>query len=332
MSYTLAQDNGDLTLTIADADRLPPELTFSGNALEWTNKDVVLTAYANETVTFEYSFDGVEWFEGSEVTVTENKTVLFKATDLNGNVTSETVVVDKIDKTAPILEVSGNTLEWTNQDVILTASSNEGTIEYFNGTEWVEGNTITAAINGTYQFRAADAAGNVTVQSIEVSKIDKAAPILEVSGNAVDWTAQNVILTVSADEAAVIEYSFDGKKWFTGTEVTVTENTNVYFRATDHVGNVTTQSVVVDKIDKAAPFLEISGNAVEWTNQDVVLNVQADEYVTVKYSFDGREWFAGAAVAVQENTGIYFIAADRAGNFAVQFISVDKIDILQYST
>ena len=86
-----------------------------------------------------------------------------------------------IDKDAPVLEISGNSAEWTNKDIILTARANEGIIEYFNGSEWLCGSTMTVTENGTYRFRVTDIAGNVTEKSVIVDKIDKtAAPVPEI--------------------------------------------------------------------------------------------------------------------------------------------------------
>ena len=108
----------------------------------------ILSAAANEAGTFEY-FDGNNWVNGNTLTVAENGTYLFKVTDLAGNVTEKSVAIDKIDKVAPTLEISGVPAEWTNKDVILNASVSDGTVEYFNGSEWLYGSSITAG-GGVY--------------------------------------------------------------------------------------------------------------------------------------------------------------------------------------
>ena len=79
----------------------------------------------------------------------------------------------------------------------MIAAISDGTVEYFNGSEWVAGNSLTITENGTYQFRVTDAAGNVTEKSVVVDKIDKVAPTLDISGNTTEWTNKNVILTAT---------------------------------------------------------------------------------------------------------------------------------------
>ena len=49
-------------------------------------------------------------------------------------------------------------------------------VEYFNGIEWVQGNTLTVSANGTYQFRATDEVGNMTEKTIFIGNIDKENP------------------------------------------------------------------------------------------------------------------------------------------------------------
>ena len=323
-SYTLNEIDGDLTLTIAPSDVIPPELNISGVPENWTNEDITLYVSANESCLIEYQIGDGIWTEYSDsgILITANTSINFRATDAAGNVTEKSVVVDKIDKVAPTLEISGNATDWTNQDVILNANVSDGTVEYFNGTEWVAGNSLTVTENGTYQFRVTDAAGNITEKSVVVDKIDKVAPTLEISGNATEWTNQDVILNANVSDGTV-EY-FNGSEWIEGNKLTVGENGTYQFRVTDAAGNITEKSVVVDKIDKVAPTLDISGNATDWTNQDVILNANVSDGI-VEY-FNGSDWVTGNSLTVTENGTYQFKVTDAAGNITEKSVVVDKID------
>ena len=175
----------------------------------------------------EYFANG-KWNTGSSLTVSANGTYKFRVTDLAGNVTEKSVTVDKIDKVAPTLDISGNATNWTNKDVVLTAKASDGTIEYYNGTTWVVGSTLTVAENGTFKFRVTDHVGNVTEKSVVVDKIDKVAPTLEISGNATSWTNKDVVLTAVANEGP-IEY-YNGTKWVAASTVTAKSNGTYKFR------------------------------------------------------------------------------------------------------
>jgi len=301
-------------------DKVAPTLEISGNATIWTNQDVVLTAAVSDGVV-EY-FDGANWGAGNTITATENGTYTFRVTDLAGNVTEKSVTVDKIDKVAPTLEISGNATEPTNKDVILTAIASDGTIEYRNGAEWIEGNKLTVSENGTYQFRVTDAAGNVTEKSVVVDMIDKVAPTLEISGNVTEPTNKDVVLTATVSDGT-IEY-YDGKSWVEGDKLTVSDNGTYKFRVTDAAGNVTEKSVTVDMIDKVAPTLEISGNATAPTNQDVVLTATASDG-TIEYFANGI-WNIGNSITVTENGTYQFRVTDAAGNITEKSVTVDMID------
>ena len=166
----------------------------------------------------------------------------------NSSEWSDAVTVT-VDTVAPILEISGNPDSWTCNDVVLTASANEGTIEYFDGTNWVVGNSMTVYENGEYTFRATDAAGNQSEKVVSVTKIDrKTAPDdLVVSGNILSWSGTvfaekyfleltsgnadgkllfetegtQVALYSSVQKSLGWQLSADGENWLSGENITV---------------------------------------------------------------------------------------------------------------
>ena len=309
-----------ITREVANIDKTPPTLKISGNAENWTNQKVTLSATASDGV-IEF-FNGSEWVIGNELTVSENGIYYFRATDKAGNVTVQDVEVTYIDKTPPTLKISGNAENWTNQKVTLSATSSDGVIEFFDGSQWIAGNELPVEENGIYYFRATDEAGNVTVQNVEVTYIDRIAPTLEISGNPTEWTMLDVTLTATASDG-VIEF-FNGSEWVIGNKLTVSENGFYYFRATDEAGNITIQNVEVTYIDKTPPTLKISGNAENWTNQKVTLSATSSDGV-IEF-FDGSQWIAGNELPVEENGIYYFRATDEAGNVTVQNVEVTYID------
>ena len=317
ITYSLDQINGYLTLTI-----LPlPILTISGNPTSPTNKDVILAVSADRNCTILYQINNGEWQTYSDgITVSENGIVNIKATDSNGKVSEKSVVVDMIDKVAPTLEISGNVTAPTNQNVILTATASDGTVEYWDGAEWITGNTITATTNGTYQFRVTDAADNVTEKSVVVDMIDKVAPTIEITGNATKPTNQDVALKISANENCTILYNIDNGEWQTYSGgITVTANGTVNIKATDEAGNVTEKSVVVDKIDKKAPvFKKITLSSEDYTFDPVTVTpeITDENSITIYYQIDngGLQKLSGTSLTVNEMSLVTFTAVDAAGN------------------
>ena len=150
-----------------------PKITISDDA-ETIVKSLEVIAAVSSGAEWFYSTNQVTWIKiENTLLLTENGVYYFKAENpLNGLESSSytTLEVNNIDNVPPELKIAGDTSTLTNQNVILTATSNEGTVEYFDGSEMVVGNTSTVTENGTYQFRVPDAAGNITEQSVIVNK------------------------------------------------------------------------------------------------------------------------------------------------------------------
>ncbi|MCX6793742.1 MAG: DUF1565 domain-containing protein [Candidatus Gottesmanbacteria bacterium] len=71
------------------------------------------------------------------------------------------------DKTVPVITIDSYNTGWTKNDITVTASTNEGTL-----------NTTSHQFttNGSFDFVATDAAGNVTTRTVSITNIDKANP------------------------------------------------------------------------------------------------------------------------------------------------------------
>jgi hypothetical protein len=93
-------------------------------------------------------------------------------------VTAKSISVTNIDKSAPSVEISGNTDTLTNQNVILSVYAQDSasgikSIQYsFDNRSWLTGSTISVDSNKTVYVKVTDNAGNITEKSIEVNNID----------------------------------------------------------------------------------------------------------------------------------------------------------------
>lgn len=79
-------------------------------------------------------------------------------------------------------------------------------------------------------------------------------------------------------DSDVAEFFFNEQTTGLGSKKVFSQNREVKVKARDYVGNYSNElSIFITKIDKSiSKVTAVSGNATEWTNQDVVLNV--DEY------------------------------------------------------
>ena len=121
-----------------------------------------------------------------------------------------TVAVDWINETVrPQIEsLVANTTKWTNSDVVLTVTANDGDSGHNLTYSWDEGKTYgtdttkTVTTNGTYYVYVKNSIGSVSGQSIVIGNIDKDAPyIWNIEKSTESLTKEDIQITVSANES-----------------------------------------------------------------------------------------------------------------------------------
>ena len=121
-------------------------------------------------------------------------------------------------------------------------------------------------------FRAISSAGVYSdISNYQTLKIDADKPTLSVTGNPTSWVTTDVTLKVSASDSTsgLKNVTVNGKALSLSSGIvnyTVSANGTYTFVATDIAGNTTTQSVVVNKIDKTTPTAPVlTGGSGSWT-------------------------------------------------------------------
>lgn len=231
------------------------------------------------------------------------------------------------DTTLPIITVAPYLTTPTNQDVTVTATTNEGTL---NAT------TYTFTENGSFTFIATDASGNVAQQVVTITNIDKTAPATPTAAASPD-TATNGTVTVTptfSADAVVKQYRLGVQgNWTDYTApIVLNDNETVYFKAQDAAGNWSTEgALIVSIIDRTAPDAPTAAAAPTAATKDPVT-------VTPTYPADAakREYRIGSSEAwiayttpftVAENTTVYLRSLDAAGNAStVTELVISNID------
>lgn len=144
-------DTGSSTVTIDTIDRTSPVITVDSFATTTTNADVTVFATTNEGT-----------LNASSTVFAQNGSFNFVATDEAGNVSTSTVSVTHIDKTLPIITLSGNALvtvkvngSYTDEGAVATDNVDATTSAGVSGT--VDTSVVGSQIL-TYTYR--DNAGN----------------------------------------------------------------------------------------------------------------------------------------------------------------------------
>lgn len=331
-----AGNSTEETIIIDKIDKEAPTVTnIKADITEMTNTDVVITAEFSDNIKVEkqeYKINDGEWIAYTDqVVMTENGTVYFRATDPFGHEAFGEYEVKNIDKTPPTLKISGTPDSWTNKDIILTVWANDGTVEYYNGTEWIACSRLTVTENGEYTFRATDAVGNTSEETVVVDKIDKDAPVITTVKSIENITNQDIVLTASVNEEdCQLLYSFDNENWFDYTDLTITENKTVYFKAIDRAGNITTETVNIENIDKTIPDIPVAEyeNTTKLKNSFIPIVLQSIE--SLQYSTDNENWESCENIFIAKDNGtFYFRAIDAAGNTSDSTsVTIGNIDFI----
>jgi len=311
---------------VTNIDKVTPKApTATANITEPTNQSVTVTAtFSEDSVKKQYSTDNKTWksYSASGVARSSNGTVYFRGFDEAGNISDVTSYnVTNIDKIAPVISgVSADVIAFTNGMVTVTATArdekNAVTLYYAkDGGEFNEyANGVVFGENGSVNFQAVDAAGNVSeISNYEVTNIDKTAPAvvagLEATGdrNTILFSWQATTDNLSGVSGYEIEVSGDSDfssiiasqagADLLGFSASFTQSGTYHYRVrgVDAVGNASdwsTASVEFEFTDEVPPTLPV-GLSVTAEGREVTFSWNA--------SADDDSGVAGYEVTVGKN-------------------------------
>ena len=321
-----------------EVDKDAPVITISGNATAWTKDDVTLTVSAVDS---KDGKDGVgvaayNWGDGwSAVTtlkVSENKTYTVSVKDRVGNVAQESVVVDKIDKTAPkITNVKVDPDEWSNKVSyeVIAEDSESGVKSYkMDDGAWQDSNKFDVTDNKEHNFFAVDNAGNESESfAATATKYDNKKPVVNsvdvtyggtsVSNDSYTTSNKKYEFTVDAkdDESGVKEYSIDSVTWQDSSVFSLNGGTTYYFYVKDNAGNVSEPFEVALKKDDDAPVIsKIDSSTDQPTNSTITVKVEAtDDVAGIKsYKIDDKDWQTSNTFEINDCQPHKFYVCDNA--------------------
>ena len=193
---------------VTNIDKDAPERpeTFA-DVMTITNEDVTISAsFSEDSVFREYSLDNETWVVYSEpIKFTSNGTVWFRCIDDAGNI-SEVVshTINYIDKTPPTITLTGNNTTSLHSST-LAASTEEGLDIFFStdNANWTKYESeIVVKENGTFFFKATDAAGNIGTAKYVFTNIQPVSTS-DVAPQTQTWEK------VEAATQYIVEYSTD---------------------------------------------------------------------------------------------------------------------------
>ncbi|MFA9397209.1 MAG: S8 family serine peptidase [Clostridiaceae bacterium] len=210
------------------------ELFVNGNAV--ISKDrYPMIGDENNTESFEY-----------KVSVANNDKIHVLVIDQFGHMAENyyDVVVDKV---LPILTIEQDVTELTNKDVSISINSSDDNInkvQYsFDKEVWLDyTDAFKVGMNKTIYAKATDFAGNTTEKQIQVSNIDKIAPVISVSGVEDGKEYENIAKALISVNEGSFQAKIDGKD-YKGEHILALGEHSLVITAVDEAGNTSSKTI-----------------------------------------------------------------------------------------
>lgn len=248
-----------------------------------------------------------------------------------GNYNSEFMPFLQLD--VPFSE-RGYSVEWNNLKYELIDTDGFGIekIVLPDNTEIRESSyTATLTEYGEHTFRVYDNNGRVTEKTI-LAKIDKVNPSIDFKYNT-EYTNKdlNVLVTGKDDRSGVTKIiSPDGSENSPDSfEYNVLENGTYNFKIHDRAGNIATVPLQINNIDRGVTNISINKTPESFTNSDVTININVNDYSGVKYIVlpSGQKIYNNSISYTVSSNGVYgFYIFDMAGNKEIIHVEVTNID------
>ncbi len=298
-----------------------------GNATAYTSGSVTLKVTATDNVygVQYYSFDnGSTWQTSNQKTFSSNQTVVIKAKDYAGNISSaKTVTIDKIDKQAPEIDISLDPEEDTYGTVTATISvtdnANLQSVSVNGEEESASGQnkdlTKIYDQNGVVSVTAVDSAGNTatvskSIENILLATADTTAPskpdIYE-EENQIFVRARSFTFDEDSESPEETQYKIGDGEWQEYTEpldLLVTADTAISARVKDAAGNVSEEASFLKKS-------RMGEYAVSFTDMELGSGLLPFTIGRTYSSVDGWHFTWNATLEETENGYIY---TDFTGN------------------
>lgn len=328
------------------SDTLNPIVTREYNIKEHTNKNVIVTIKANETLK---GAEGWEVYDNGKTLRKEfNKNIertIYTFYDLGGNPVSVDVTISNIDQDKPNDSViNKNTFNTKEFDVVTRISdvgfglnleeckyilsSNEkanfdGAATFKNANETLK---LKVEKDGVYYLHTflKDEVGNEKITTHKII-VDSTKPELEISYTNTQITNENVIVTIKANEEIqpVSGWTLSSdKKQLTKT---FSANTNINVTVIDIAGNEETARIEINNIDKTNPEVEIKYSTTSQTIDSVTVTIKANEKIQGIEGWILSDYETTLTKVFDENDTQTVTIRDIAGNTITKSIVVANI-------
>ena len=202
-SAALCQIGKETATSLAESfDTIAPTLSVKYSSTNLTNKNVTVTISADEQLQEINGWTLSQDKKSLSKVYQTNKSEQITVYDIAGNSKTVDVSVTNIDKTSLVTNVSYSTTLPTNENVVVTISSNKQLQELEGWTLSQDKKSLSKVYqtNNSEQITVYDIAGNSKTVDVSVTNIDKTVPVTNVSYSTTLPTNENVVVTISSNK------------------------------------------------------------------------------------------------------------------------------------
>ena len=284
-------------------------------------------------------------------TSSKQKKSIIYTKKLNTNSNSNNNNKKDADTTSPKLNVKYSVETKTNQDVIVTITSNEKIQSIEGWSLSLDSLTLTKTYhyNITEEIYVKDLAGNITTVNISIKNIDKVNPNLKLTYLNTEITNENVKVKITSDKELqeLQDWSLSSDKLELSREYD--QNVDEEIKVKDLSGNEVKVNVSIKNIDKEKPENEIVTDSIFLSKNIITKLTVADKLSGINldksyYKIDGIKEMSedystytkltSTTVDINktvENDGTYYlhvVSVDNAGNKSTNTIEliVDTVE------
>ena len=259
-------------IVVQNIDKKAPEISVQYSSTDPTTGPVKVILTSDEELQEVEGWTLSSDKKSLEKTYTQNTSETVIVKDLVGNQAEVNISISNISKETFECKVDYSETAPTNQDVVVTISSDGRELQEVEG--WTLSSdkkqlTKSYSNNTEETVTVTDISGNTSLVDINISNIDKQRPSLQFSYSTVEMTNQNVIVTITSDEPLKQPEGWSISEDKCTVTKTYYENTTDVVIIEDLAGNGVEENISINNIDKTPPELTLdyqtSGNQITVT-------------------------------------------------------------------
>ena len=249
--------------------------------------------------------------------------------DLQQNEVVVKIQIDNIDKIGPELMVEYSEENLTNQDVVVTITTNEPVQELEGWTLREDGQQLTKTYveNVTEEVILKDLSGNESKAFIQIGNIDKKPPEVKISYEKKYHDAETqsgeyeTIVTIMADEVIQEVEGWTLSADHQSLTKTFEEDEQELVEVRDMLGNVTKVQIVIGELELEVQYHKIGSPLIEEVVVSIISNCELKPLEGWELSEDKKT----LTKSFSENVNTYITVEDMKGN--ISYVEVFIKDI-----